>query len=313
MRKAKDLTGLIFGKLTVLERDWNYVKENNLKCVAPYWKCKCSCGNIITIRGDKLTRKENNAISCLNCRKEKTIRAGQINNLVGQKFSHLTVLELTEKRVRGYIVYKCLCDCGNIVEAVGHDLINERKKSCGCSKGESFRSDLTNQRFGKLIALEIVKRPEEAKRKQCYWRCKCDCGNYKIVGASNLVKGVTQSCGCLYSKGEEKISKILKNNNIPFQQQKTFDNCRYIDTNKLARFDFYVNNSFLLEFDGKQHYSYTDQGWNTKEHYEKTKEHDNYKNNWCKENRITLKRIPYWDLDKFTIEDIMGDKYNVNE
>lgn len=309
MAKAKDLTGLIFGELTVLGRDWDYVKENNLKSKISYWKCKCSCGNITTIRKDRLISKENNIISCLNCRKKKK---NLINNLVGQKFSHLTVLELTEKRIRGYAVYKCLCDCGNITEAVSHDLINEHKKSCGCSKGESFRSDLTNQRFGKLIALEIVKRPEEAKRKQCYWRCKCDCGNYKIVGAHNLINGGTQSCGCLYSKGEEKISKILKDNNISFQQQKTFDNCRYIDTNKLARFDFYINDTFILEFDGKQHYSYEKEGWNTKESYEKTKEHDNFKNNWCKENNIILKRIPYWILNNLTIEDILGDEYIVN-
>lgn len=49
------------------------------------------------------------------------------------------------------------------------------------------------------------------------------------------------------------IKEILLENNIPFEQEKTFDNCRFPDTNKKARFDFYVNNTYLIEFDGRQH------------------------------------------------------------
>jgi hypothetical protein len=28
------------------------------------------------------------------------------------------------------------------------------------------------------------------------WRCKCDCGNYKVISGKSLRNGETRSCGC---------------------------------------------------------------------------------------------------------------------
>lgn len=50
--------------------------------------------------------------------------------------------------------------------------------------------DITNQRFGKLVAIEYVGNRG--------WLCRCDCGNTKIATGSNLRKGATKSCGCLH-------------------------------------------------------------------------------------------------------------------
>ena len=52
---------------------------------------------------------------------------------------------------------------------------------------------LENKRFGNLIALNYA----YSKYKKRYWKCKCDCGNYTIVCASQLLSGKTKSCGCL--------------------------------------------------------------------------------------------------------------------
>lgn len=51
-------------------------------------------------------------------------------------------------------------------------------------------SDLTGQRFGKLVALERVQGGSSK------WLCQCDCGNTKTVYATNLKNGATMSCGC---------------------------------------------------------------------------------------------------------------------
>lgn len=59
-------------------------------------------------------------------------------------------------------------------------------------KGNRFK-DLTNLRFGKLIAVKCVKKPNQAKY---YWECICDCGNTKIISSSNLIKGNSSTCGC---------------------------------------------------------------------------------------------------------------------
>lgn len=37
-------------------------------------------------------------------------------NEIGNKYNLLTILEDTGKRYRGLVIYKCRCDCGNIVE-----------------------------------------------------------------------------------------------------------------------------------------------------------------------------------------------------
>ena len=58
------------------------------------------------------------------------------------------------------------------------------------------------------------------------------------------------SCGCTRSIGEEKITQLLQEAGIPFQKEKIFKECKYPDTNGYARFDFFVNNKYLIEYDG---------------------------------------------------------------
>lgn len=59
-------------------------------------------------------------------------------DLTGQKFGKLLVLEKTNKRKWKSVIWKCQCDCGNIVEVDSHSLRKGNTKSCGClkSKGE---------------------------------------------------------------------------------------------------------------------------------------------------------------------------------
>ena len=68
--------------------------------------------------------------------------------------------------------------------------------------------DLTNQIFGKLLALEPT---ENRDCGRCViWKCKCDCGNICEKSTDALVSGNTSSCGCKqFSRGEEKIASLL--------------------------------------------------------------------------------------------------------
>jgi len=54
--------------------------------------------------------------------------------------------------------------------------------------------DLSNKRFGKLIALKKSDRTSDG---QVLWLCKCDCGNHTKVRASSLKRGLSKSCGCM--------------------------------------------------------------------------------------------------------------------
>ena len=97
-------------------------------------------------------------------------------------------------------------------------------------------------------------------------------------------------------RGEEFIANYLRNKNITFIQQKTFDDCLSPNGKKL-RFDFFVSNQILIEYDGQQHYGFTGYDWNTEENHQKTIVNDKIKNDYCKNHNLKLIRIPYWDYD----------------
>lgn len=56
-----------------------------------------------------------------------------------------------------------------------------------------FKKDLRGRRFGRLIALDRIK-----KRRITYYTCKCDCGNIKDICGTSLTGGITKSCGCYW-------------------------------------------------------------------------------------------------------------------
>lgn len=53
--------------------------------------------------------------------------------------------------------------------------------------------DLSNQRFGKLVAKKVAGRD---KYNRATWLCICDCGTEKVIQSGNLRSGNTRSCGC---------------------------------------------------------------------------------------------------------------------
>ena len=50
--------------------------------------------------------------------------------------------------------------------------------------------DITNQRFGHLVAIEKV----ASRSGKTYWKCRCDCGREKEIMTTHLTTGVTTTC-----------------------------------------------------------------------------------------------------------------------
>lgn len=289
MGKIIDISNQRFGRLIAIEP---LSERKNRQIV---WKCKCDCGKSVNVVGGSLRNGHTQSCGCLQ--KEKA--ANNKNDITNQRFGKLIAIEPTEKRLYRHVVWKCKCDCGNVVEVPLNSLKQQKTRSCGClakeinnNIGEQLKAKLLNKKFGKLTVIEEI--PDIRKNGRVVWKCQCNCGNIIEVSTSSLTSGNTTSCGCLKSKGEQKISNFLQKYNITFQQQKTFDTCRFEDTNGLARFDFYLPEyNLLIEYDGQQHFYYTNSGWNNKENFEKNQQHDNFKNDWCEKNNIKLIRISY--------------------
>lgn len=53
--------------------------------------------------------------------------------------------------------------------------------------------NLTGQRFGNLVAISRADNDPSGKTR---WLCRCDCGEEKVILSTNLVRGLTRSCGC---------------------------------------------------------------------------------------------------------------------
>ena len=228
------------------------------------------------------------------------------NNLTGCKFHYLTVLKPTEKRNSGgSILWKCQCDCGNITYATSTELKSGHKKSCGCLQkkiaskiGQKNLIDLTGQRFGKLVVISKNKSKKTPNGSTVvFWNCKCDCGNSCIISGNSLKTKHAQSCGCIKSLGEQKISKMLNEANIFYEREKIFKNSSF-------RFDFFVENQYIIEYDGKQHFQDSQWGNHLKTAKE-TQKRDKEKNNWCKEHNIPIIRIPYTIFNQLTIKDLL--------
>ena len=116
-------------------------------------------------------------------------------NIIGCKFGKLTVISFAgynTTRKRKEEIYLCKCDCGNETIANKSSLLDGDKKSCGCVRGKNTLVDLTGKKFGKLTVIERV--PD--RKNHVFYKCICDCGNYRDVQSYALKNGTITSCGC---------------------------------------------------------------------------------------------------------------------
>ncbi len=115
-------------------------------------------------------------------------------NKDNQKFDMLSVLQ-EYKNEKGYTVYICQCECGNIKSVLKNNVIYGRTKSCGClekANREKYK-DLRGRKFGKLTAVSPTEKRIDGN---VVWKCNCDCGLTAFVTSRNLVRGDTKTCGC---------------------------------------------------------------------------------------------------------------------
>jgi very-short-patch-repair endonuclease len=120
---------------------------------------------------------------------------------------------------------------------------------------------------------------------------ECLIDGYQWYAApTNLLSG----CGCPQcheSSGERQIRTWLEKHDVLYDFQKRFSDCK--DINSLP-FDFYLPDyNIAIEYDGKQHFEPIEYFGGIKS-FERTVKHDNIKNEYCKNNGISLLRIPYF-------------------
>lgn len=143
-------------------------------------------------------------------------------DIIHKKFGKLTVDEyvgvkyIGKNRNRNYI-YKCHCNCGTSdIICTRNILLKGDKKSCGCAHkdaGKAVKENLKGQRFGRWTVIDEAPNrvSESGKTRRIMWKCRCDCGTIRDVGARGLKTGMSTSCGC-YQK--ERVVEVLTDNLI---------------------------------------------------------------------------------------------------
>jgi hypothetical protein len=104
------------------------------------------------------------------------------------------------------------------------------------------------------------------------------------------------------SKGENIIKWWLDNNNIQYETQKRFEDCK---DKRTLPFDFYIpSKNMCIEYDGIQHFEIRER-FGGIDGFVDRKRKDKIKNNYCKNNNIKLIRISYKeDIVKKIIDNI---------
>lgn len=159
-RKATDMTGRVFGELTVVCR------AESPSGIGTYWLCRCSCGNEIKADGGNLRRGTPLSCGCAN-----------YIDLQGQRFGRLMVMGKAEKphgiKNRG-AWWTCRCDCGIYTDVTGDSLRRGTTRSCGCLQKETARTDSTTH--------GLSKSPEYKIWNSMIQRCRTDGGDSRYGG-----------------------------------------------------------------------------------------------------------------------------------
>ena len=127
-KNVLDITGITFGKLTVIERAGSNSNRHAL------WKCKCRCGAEIIADGCEL--RKGSQIACWNCTMSlKYFNSEDYKDVLGKQFGRLTAIEpIKERNNAGRVIWKCKCECGNpnYVYVAASSLKSGNTSSCGC-------------------------------------------------------------------------------------------------------------------------------------------------------------------------------------
>lgn len=228
---------------------------------------------------------------------------GKRINMIGVQCNNWEVIsegpKPTELKNKSSVWWNCKClKCGRIKSFNGSEIRLNRIGECHCDyqyarqksdkkflKVDNSNSnkiiDETNNTYGKLT----VKSFAYTKDNKAYWNCQCDCGNETIVCGNHLRTGRIKSCGCVVSFKEQEIEQLLKQHNISFQREYSFNDL--VDKGRL-RFDFAIfqNNKLygLIEYQGRQHsepaHSFNQNGL--------LQQHDKMKAEYCQKHNIPL-------------------------
>lgn len=132
MSRLRDLSGMEFGRLSVVERAGNAPSGESK------WLCLCECGEERVVSSGNLRTGHTRSFCCL--RIGRSWKSGVVSKMNGKRFGRWLVIERAEREGTSNDYWLCRCDCGTEKVVSGYNMRRGQSKSCGCMRDERLRS-----------------------------------------------------------------------------------------------------------------------------------------------------------------------------
>lgn len=279
----------------------NIEHKNNMTII----EYKGECGCIVKERLSNFKNKKHG-----NCNKHGYKTIYNIG-MVKQYFEKYGCTLITDIYIDTSQILEYIASCGHKYTSTFQNFKNSKQKKCNnCINLLKYTMDdvieFFNNRGCKLLTNNYINAAQELK-----YIAKC---GHETTGTFTEFKQFNglycDDCRKSKSTGEKIICDYLKKNNIKYIDEKTFENCKYIND---LRFDFYIpDKNLLIEFDGNHHFYYkkifSDDAKKIK--YNTIYKKDMIKNLFCYKNNIKLIRISYNNLKN--LDDVLDNNINTN-
>ena len=262
---------------------------------------KCKCTNTFTTTWDQF--KSSNKRQCNQCGHANSGSKAPTSIQVIKEFieveSNSGCLLISKEHLLGEKI-EIRCPCGNPFKTKFTTFKTNNKRKCNTCKIEEGAikkrkgSEIFAEEFYEIwgdkytLLSNYVKDTIKIKI-----RCNT-CKSEYYTHPSSVTRRETGCGKCSASKGERTIQQILRKHDIEFISEKSFERI------KKLRFDFLVQDNFLLEYDGEFHFEMATFSKDERKMMKKLikqQKNDRTKNQFCIDNNIPLIRIPYWEFN----------------
>lgn len=283
----------------------NYLISNFINTSLPVTVTHTLCGSTYSVIASTIIRETSSKgykrFGCWTCWKKQQFKSNEwfvnkVKELCGSEYVPLS----SYKRAKDKVLMKHNT-CGYQWYVAPSNFIGRNSRCPRCNHNARLTTKTFKAKMKNILGDDYT---FESEYKNAHTKvlCKHSCGYSWLVSPDSLVQG-TRCPRCSSSKGEQLVSEILDSNNIKYVAQKRFNGCYY---KKPLPFDFFIPDSKVcIEYDGEQHFFPVNFGGEDSnflsERFLKGKNRDSIKDDFCKNEGITLLRLPYY-LSKEEIE-----------
>lgn len=270
---------------------------------------KHKCGNIYNVKAGHFL---NDRSQCPLCNKgrsgSKSLSLEEFNERIKNEY----ILKSEYKGLTSKVTLNCL-KCNNDFSIKPSDFINRNKKCPYCHGNKKLTLDIINDR---ILELDSDYSLDKSKNKSLdfknvhtpiYFYHKT-CSRSFLKSFNNFRNG--QRCPFCNAESEDskacqEIIEYFETNNIKYEKEVKLEGLEY---KRPLRIDFYLPEyDIYIEYDGKQHFIYENNGIFTKDSFDVIKLRDEIKDKYFKENKLVLYRINYLEDHIYKIAKILED------